>query len=321
MKQSPLFWPVKIKSRTIYCLDETALPAKLTYLKANNLREAVNLIKGMKTRAFGQVLMAYSIFLFLLKKNKGLNPKRQIKILKQAAEEINNSRPTFPFSFFTGMVLAWASEAKQKRQEITSFTRNKIAGFLAYLKERRIAQAKALSHLIKNGQSILTHCNLSGSLVLAAQFCRRQNKDLKFFVTETRPYLQGSRLSAWELKRAGFAVTIIPDSAVALLMSDKLVDLVVVGADQLARNGDIANKIGTYQIALLARHFNLPFYVLAPPPAQAKTGKDIKIEVRKDKELLEFYGRRIAPKKAGGFYPAFDITPRSLISKHIILDL
>ena len=321
MKVPPLFWPSRLKNNTIFCLDETALPGKLTYLKAGTVRQGTGLIKGMKTRAFGQVLMVYYIFSLVLKKNKNLPPSRQIKILKETASEINKSRPTFPFSFFTAMILGWAGQAREKNKDISSFTGNKIRGFLSYLKEKRITQARSLTRFIKDGNSILTHCNVSGSLALAAQFCRQQNKKIRFFVTETRPYLQGSRLTAWELQKAGFDVTIIPDSAAGYIMSKKLVDLVVVGADQMARNGDIANKIGTYQIALLARQFNLPFYVFSPPPSKARTGRDIKIEIRPDEELLVFCGKRIAPRKAKGFYPAFDVTPNRLITKHISLDL
>jgi methylthioribose-1-phosphate isomerase len=114
-------------------------------------------------------------------------------------------------------------------------------------------------------------------------------------------------------------VTIIPDSAVAQILAEGLVNKVITGADQLARNGDIANKIGTYQIALLARNFKIPFYVLAPPPSNAKTGKDIAIEIRPDNELLTIAGQRIAPKEVKGYYPAFDITPVALITRHIYL--
>lgn len=321
MRESPLFWPIKLRGNVIYCLDETALPQKLLYRKAKNLSQAVGLIKTMKTRAFGQVLMVYNIFLLILKKNRYLKPQRQIENLKKAALKINKSRPTFPFPFFTQMILSWANQAKEAEKDIFAFTENRIKKFLINLREKRLDQAEKLSRLIKDGDSILTHCNVSGSLVLAAEFCRKKNKKIKIFVTETRPYLQGSRLTAWELQRSGFNVTIIPDNAAALVMSGKLVNLVVVGADQMAQNGDIANKIGTYQIALLARHFKLPFYVFAPPPSKAKTKDDIKIEIRPEKELLEFEGKRIAPQKAKGFYPAFDITPHNLITKHITLDL
>jgi methylthioribose-1-phosphate isomerase len=321
MRESPLFWPVRLKGNTILCLDETVLPGRVRYLKAKNLQQAIGLIKGMRTRAFGQVLMTYYIFLLLVKKSKNLNPQTKIKILEKAASQINQARPTLPLSFFTTMVLGWARDAKSQGKDISTFTQTKIFNFLLYLREKRTKQAFALSRLIKNNSSILTHCNVSGSLLLAAQFCRGQKKKIGFFVTETRPYLQGSRLTAWELQRADFAVTIIPDSSVAYVMSCGLVNLVIVGADQMARNGDIANKIGTYQIALLADKFNLPFYVLCPPVSGSKTGKDIKIEIRQDKELLEFCGKRIAPRQAKGFYPGFDITPNRLITKHIILDL
>lgn len=321
MKTSPLFWPVRLKGNTIFCLDETALPKKIVFLKARNTNQAVNLIKKMKTRAFGQVLMVYYLFLLLLKKTKNLKPEKQLKALQKQARKINKSRPTFPFSFFTEMLLSWAKDAQEEQRDIAAYAENRIKGFLSRLKERRIAQAEALSRLIKDGQSILTYCNVSGSLVLAAQFCRRHKKKVKFFVGETRPYLQGSRLTAWELQRAGFSVTIIPDNAVSSVISKRLVDLVVVGADQQAQNGDIANKIGTYQIALLARYFKLPFYVLSPPPSFTKRGREIKIELRPEKELLEFAGKRIAPKGAKGLYPAFDITPNRLITKHITLEI
>jgi methylthioribose-1-phosphate isomerase len=321
MKESPLFWPVRLEKDTILCLDETALPEKEVYLKAKNLQQAISLIKEMKTRAFGQVLMVYYIFLLLLKECRGLKSERQIGFLKEAAEEMKSSRPTFPFAFFTEMLLSWVGEAREKKQDICIFTGKKIEGFLAYLKGKRISQAEALSHLFKDGDNVLTHCNVSGSLVLAAEFCSGQNKEVSFFVTETRPYLQGSRLTAWELQRAHFKTTIIPDNSVAFVMSKGMVNLVVVGADQMACNGDIANKIGTYQIALLARQFKLPFYVLSPPPSGAKTGEDINVEIRPDKELLQFRGKRIAAKGAKGFYPAFDITPKELITKHIGLEV
>lgn len=321
MKESPLFWPVKIKGGTIYCLDETALPQKIVYCKASTLSHCLQLIKKMKTRAFGQVLMVYNIFLLLLEKYKKEPTAKQVEIFTKAAEKINQSRPTLPFYFFTSMILKWVCEAADKKLNVGDYVKDNIKRFLAHLKDARLKQANNLSLCLKDGDTVLTHCNVSGSLVAAAQFCREQKKQIKFFVTETRPYLQGSRLTAWELHLAGFETVIIPDSAVAFVMSRKLVNCVVVGGDQMAQNGDIANKIGTYQIALLARHFGLPFFVLSPPPSQAKTKEDIKIETRSDKELLEFCGRRLAHKKAKGFYPAFDVTPHNLITKHIPLEL
>ncbi|MDD4980243.1 MAG: S-methyl-5-thioribose-1-phosphate isomerase [Candidatus Omnitrophica bacterium] len=304
MRYSPLFWPVRLKGNTIYILDETALPGKLTYLKVRNYQQACSAIKNMKTRAVGQVLLVMYTFL--------LEEKRRTD-LKKVAQALNSTRPTLSFKMLTDMVLDWASRGEPLKRN--------IFGFLEVLKNKRIEQARQASGLIKNKDVILTHCNVSGLMPLIGDFCRRQNKRVSFFVTETRPYLQGARLTAWELKQAGLAVTLITDSMAAYVMSQGKVNKVIVGADHLAQNGDIANKIGTYQIAVLARYFKIPFYVLCPPPSRVKSGKEIKIEIRPDKEMLEYQGVRLAPKGVKGYYPAFDVTPNELITKHIYLDM
>lgn len=310
MKFSPLFWPIKLKDNTLYILDETLLPHKLAYIKAKTYQEAARAIKEMKTRAFGQVLLVFYVFLLVLKQNKG--KKKILPLLEKVATALNSSRPTLPFKFLTDMILAWAKEGNLEK---------KIQVFLELLKAKRIQRAEEVSKIIKDKDTILTHCNVSGELPLLAEFCRRQGKRIEFYVTETRPYLQGSRLTAWELHLAGFPVTIMTDGMVASIMNQGKITKVIVGADQLAQNGDIANKIGTYSIALVAKHFKVPFYVLCPPPSKAKTGKDIPIEVRPDKELLEYEGMRLAPYGVKGYYPAFDITPAELISKHFMLNI
>ena len=309
MEFSPLFWPVELKGETISVLDETELPQRLVYLKIKNYREACRAIKSMKTRAVGQVILVFYTFLLHVRRMK--DEKKLLPTLILIAENLNATRPTLPFKLLTDMVLGWGKEP--------STVEKNIQDFLELLKVKRIEQAQEAGALFEDGDVILTHCNVSGLLPLIGEFCRKQKKCLSFFATETRPYFQGSRLTAWELNQAGFNVTIIPDSAVARILAEGRVDKVITGADQLARNGDIANKIGTYQIALLAGNFNIPFYVLAPPPSNAKTGKNIAIEIRPDKELLTIAGRRIAPKDVKGYYPAFDITPAALITKHIYL--
>jgi methylthioribose-1-phosphate isomerase len=245
------------------------------------------------------------IFLQALKQGK--------RDLKKIAAAINATRPTLSFKFLTDMALGW--------QKSRAPLEKCILGFLEGLRNSRIQQAKEASKLFSHGDKVLTHCNVSGLLPLIADFCRNDGKKISFLVTETRPYLQGLRLSAWELASAGIGTTVITDNMAAYAMSQGKVDKVIVGADHLALNGDIANKIGTYQLAILARNFNIPFYVLCPPVSGTKSGKDIKIEIRPDKEMLEFCGRRIAPQGVHGYYPAFDITPSSLITKHIYLKL
>jgi len=302
MKFSPLFWPIQLKGDVIYILDETALPQKLIYIKAKNYLQACSAIKQMKTRAVGQVLLV--MYAFILS-------KRQNKNLDKVAAAINATRPTLSFKFLTDMVLGMEKSGAPLEKS--------ILGFLEMLKEKRIQQAKDTANLLKNKDIILTHCNVSGLMPLIAQFAKEQGKEISFYVTETRPYLQGSRLTAWEIMRAGFDVTIITDNMVAYLLSLGKVTKVIVGADHLTLNGDIANKIGTYQIAVVAKYFKIPFYVLCPPPSKLKSGKEIKIEIRPPDELKIYQGLYLAPREVKAYYPAFDVTPAKLITKHIYL--
>ncbi len=306
MKFSPLFWPVKFKGKVIYILDETKLPQRLVYLKARNYIDACKAIKDMKTRAVGQVILVMYIFLQLFKQGRG-------KELTKVALAINKTRPTLSFKYLTDMVLNWG-KSKAPLEKC-------ILRFLEGLKYSRIRQAEETAKLLKNKDTVLTHCNISGLMPLIGDIALKQGKRIRFFATETRPYLQGSRLTAWELKRGGFDVTLITDNMVASIMEKKLIDKVIVGADHLALNGDIANKIGTYQIAVTARHFKVPFYVICPPPSGARSGSDIKIEIRPDKEMLEYQGLRLAPVGAKGYYPAFDVTPNALITRHIYMEI
>ena len=311
IKFSPLFWPIELKGNTIYILDETLLPDKEKYIKAKNYLQACSAIAGMKTRAVGQVLLVMYTFLMVIRNNG--NKKNLFPILAKVVETINSTRPTLSFKYLTNMVLGWYKAGVLLEKS--------ILGFLEMLKSARIKQAKEASKLVKAGDVILTHCNVSGLLPLIASFARAKGRRISFFVTETRPYLQGSRLTAWELMRGGFDVTVITDNMVAQVIEEGKINKVIVGSDNLAQNGDIANKVGTYQIALIAKYFKIPFYVLCAPLSGAKTGEDIKIEIRPDKELLVYQGLDIAPKGLKAYYPAFDITPNNLITKHIYLEL
>ncbi len=302
LRFSPLFWPIQLKGNVIHILDETKLPQKVVYIKARNYREAAKAIKEMKTRAVGQVLLV--MYTFILSKRQNVN-------LTKVAKAINATRPTLAFKVLTDMVLGWDKNKLPLEKS--------ILGFLEMLKNARIKQAKDMVKLLKDGDVILTHCNVSGSMPLIAEFARQEGKRISFYVTETRPYLQGSRLSAWELMMAKIPVTIITDNMVAYLLSLGKVTKIIVGADHLTQNGDIANKIGTYQIAVVAKYFKIPFYVLCPPPSKLKSGKEIKIEIRPDDELKIYQGLLLAPKEVKAYYPAFDVTPAKLITKHIYL--
>jgi methylthioribose-1-phosphate isomerase len=307
MKFSPLFWPVTYHKGVIRILDETQLPLKMHYLVARDYRSACRAITQMKTRAVGQVILVFYIFLQAL--HRAGSPAAIRPQLETISAAINATRPTVSFAYLTDMVRAWPVEMLEKN----------ILGFLEGLKHARIRQAQEAAQLLVDGDCVLTHCNISGLMPLIAEFAKERGARVTFIVTETRPYLQGARLTAWELARMGFAVTVIGDAMVAQVMSEGKVTKVIVGADHLARNGDIANKVGTYQIALLAKHFSIPFIAVCPPATRSATGKDITIEVRPDDELLCWQGKRIAPKGVKGYYPAFDVTPHELISTHINL--
>jgi len=304
LRFSPLFWPIQLKGNVIHILDETKLPQKVVYIKARNYREAAKAIKEMRTRAVGQVLLV--MYTFILSKRQNID-------LIKVAKAINATRPTLSFKFLTDMVLGW-DKGNAPLDKM-------ILGFLEKLKQARIKQARDMVKLLKDGDVILTHCNVSGSMPLIAEFAKQEGKRISFYVTETRPYLQGSRLSAWELMRAKIPVTIITDNMVAYLLSLGKVTKIIVGADHLTQNGDIANKIGTYQIAVVAKYFKIPFYVLCPPPSKLKSGQEIKIEIRPDNELKIYQGLLLAPKEVKAYYPAFDVTPAKLITKHIYLEV
>lgn len=320
-KESPLFWPAYLKDNVLWVLDETLIPAQIKYIQVRNAKEAVNVIRQMKTRAFGQFLVVLNTFLLELHNNKKLSPALLVKKIAQTAEALNNSRPTFPFSEVTAVVVQWAKAALQQKQEIVPFVSRNILGYLNGIRFRRLERVRNIAALLENGDSVLTHCNVSGELAMAAVLCREQNKKVHFFATETRPYLQGAKLTTWELKNAGSEVTLIADNAVGHVMADGLVDKVIVGSDRSCANGDFANKIGTYQIAVLAKEFKVPFYVLTQPSNKVKRGEDIPIEIRDEKELLTFGKRKIVQDAVRGFYPGFDVVPNKFVTKSVPINV
>jgi len=170
---------------------------------------------------------------------------------------------------------------------------------------------------------VLTHCNISGELVAVAQYCKEAGKQFSVIATETRPYLQGTRLTAWELAQAGVAVAVIPDCAVAQVLARGDANAVIVGADRCAQNGDVINKVGTYPLALMAKAYDVPFYALVQEPGSLARGEDAAIEERCADELLFFQGHSVVGDGAAQIaarYPAFDVTPSRLITKWVGFD-
>jgi len=325
MYESPLFWPAHVKDNVLYVLDETLVPAKLKYISVKNVKGAVAVIREMKTRAFGQFLVVLNTFLLEVKKgdspllnsDKGTVPL--LKHLNAVAQQLNNSRPTFPFAEVTGIITGVAHKAAANNADVKQAVIKTVHGFLAGIRARRMQRVEEIAQSINDGDSILTHCNVSGELAMAASIVLSKGKHVKFFATETRPYMQGAKLTVWELQEAKATVTLVPDNAIGSLMAEGLVNKVIIGSDRSAANGDIANKIGSYQIAVLAREFGLPLIVLTQPSKGVASGEDMPIEVRDEKEILSFMGKKVFGPKVRGFYPGFDVVPHQLITKAIAI--
>ncbi len=320
-RESPLFWPAYLKGDALFVLDETLVPKQLKYVKVKNTDEAVHVIRQMKTRAFGQFLVVLSTFLLELKREPQLNGEELCEKIGNTAHRLNNSRPTFPFAEVTGMIVHWAKTALDAGQDVRFCLEKNVNGYLQGIRSRRLERVQKIAANIKDGDSVLTHCNVSGELAMAAAICREQKKDVQYYCTETRPYFQGTKLTYWELKQACADVTLVADNAIATLMADKMVNKVIVGSDRNCANGDFANKIGTYQIAVLAKEFKVPMYVLTQPSKKIVSGSDIPVEIRDEKELLEFNGKKVFTGKVKGLYPGFDVVGHEYVKKEIALNV
>ncbi len=247
-----------------------------------------------------------------------------LRELRRAAELVRRTRPT---AVNLSVGLKRALEAAQGAPDVERASE-------AVVKEaRRIAEEDVKvnkkmgengAKLLRNGDVVLTHCNAGalatvdyGTALGVVRSAWRKGKRIKVIATETRPLLQGARLTAWELKRDGIPTTVVVDSAVGHLMARGEVTKVLVGADRIAANGDAANKIGTYTIAVLAKEHRVPFYVVAPTSSvdlDTPTGKTISIEYRAPREVEFIQGKRILPKGVKVLNPAFDVTPARLIT-------
>jgi methylthioribose-1-phosphate isomerase len=319
---SPLFEPVLWEETQFKILDELALPDRIEYLTITELRGALNAVQQMRTRAFGQVLtFLYSAALVAQSQNK-----TSVEALRQTLDDLTQqfcaARPTFDFQGL-GTLLSEALTMLPSNANAGGWLAEFARGFAQEIIEARRTRARLAAEILPSPTRVLTHCNISGELLAVAQNCKQMKKSISVFATETRPYLQGARLTAWELSQGGVPVTVIPDCAVAQLMAKGEVNAVVVGADRVAQNADIVNKVGTYSIALMAQQYGVPFYALVQGPRSLACGDDAQIEERPVAELLTFHGQpflRSGTEKLRGRYPAFDVTPSHLITRLVGFD-
>jgi methylthioribose-1-phosphate isomerase len=306
-------------------LDQTQLPQKELYLESGSYQEIASAIAELKIRGAPAIGVAggYAVALGALRIEAGAKAEF-IKELKGIIQAIASTRPTARNLF---RALERMQRTAEAGKDVGQIKKALVAEAVAIHNEEAEATLKLSqlgAELIKDGFTILTHCNTGplatagyGTALGVIMQAYEQGKKLRVLATETRPLLQGARLTAWELKEAKIPFTLITDSMAGYFMSKGEVDCVIVGADRIALNGDTANKIGTYTLAVLARENKIPFYVAAPlttvDPALA-SGSEIPIERRSPDEVTHFQGIATAPKGVKAANPAFDVTPHPYIS-------
>ena len=317
--QSPLFEPVLWQGAGFKILDEVQLPEKIEYLEVHEVGQALDAVRAMKTRAFGQVLTFLYSGALLAQHHPDKDADALRLRLAEMTEQYCRARTTFDFRGLGSFFEEWFNELPSGVDPRESISRN-ARDLGQRIVRGRMTRAKLAASVLPNPAYVMTHCNVSGELVAVAQYCKESSKKFSVVATETRPYLQGARLTAWELAQAGVPVSVIPDCAIAQVMAQGEVNAVIVGADRSAQNSDIINKVGTYPLALMAKEYGVPFHALVQEPRSLATGDDVPIEERPAAELLTFQGQSLVAQGAQNLnarYPSFDMTPAALIT-HLI---
>ncbi len=312
---------------TVRVLDQTLLPQQEVWLECERVDQVASAIAEMRVRgapAIG-VTAAYGLALAAVRADCH-ETAELMPILEAAGRELRETRPT-------AVNLAWAIERMLARGRAVQALSLEDAVAAIVREAQAIAQEDeaANRHMSQLGQallpakaSVLTHCNAGalatggyGTALGVIRAAREQGKEIHVYVDETRPFLQGARLTLWELQRWGVPCTLITDNMAAHFMQQGKVDAVVVGADRIAANGDVANKIGTYGLAVLAFAHRIPFYSVAPTSTldlSLADGGRIPIEERDAAEVTHVLGQPIAPEGAAAVHPAFDVTPHRYVT-------
>jgi methylthioribose-1-phosphate isomerase len=308
-------------------IDQRRLPQELVIVEFTNYQEVARAIKEMLVRGAPAIGAAAAFGLALCAQSSRAKSRAELLAdLENAADTLRKTRPT-------AANLPWALERMLEQARKAEHTQVQEIVNAVVAEAQRIADedvevnkrmAAFGAELIEDGYNILTHCNTGalatvdyGTALGAIRAAHEQGKRIHVWVDETRPRLQGARLTAWELMRYGIPMTLIADNAAGHLMRTGQVDLVLVGADRVAANGDVANKIGTYKLAVLAKENGIPFYAVCPTSTidlSLPSGDQITIEERDSAEVTHIGGVGIAPVGVSVFNPAFDITPHRYVT-------
>jgi len=326
MTQTTISWD----KGTVKIIDQTKLPGQLVILNCRDVGSLCQAIRNLSVRGAPALGVAACFGVLLgAKQFRGKQTRTFIKHLHRVCNCIAKSRPT-AVNLFHGL--------DRMKQVMDQYSHESVQGLNRRLKsealkvfehDRKVCRkmGEEGARLIKNNQNVMTICNTGalatvdyGTALGVMFYAKSKGKKFRVFVCETRPLLQGARLTTWELLRAKIKTTLICDNMAATLMQRNRIDAVFTGADRIAANGDTANKIGTYNLAVLAKHHRVPFYVVAPLSTfdlSLKTGKSIPIEQRAKSEVLGFSNVLTAPQNVDVYNPAFDVTYASLITAMI----
>jgi methylthioribose-1-phosphate isomerase len=319
----PVSWSVE--GHGVRILDQRELPGREVYRDLRSVEDVYEAILSLAVRGAPAIGIVAAMGVTLALDGTEFDRVETGAKLLAAAARIGSARPT-------AVNLEWALD--RMARAVVDYRGDRVTLHSALIDEasniltedrdmcRRIGEFGAT--LIPHGARILTHCNAGalatggmGTALASIYVAAGEGKGIEVYADETRPLLQGSRLTAWELNRAGIPVTVLVDGAAASLMKDGEIDIVIVGADRIAANGDTANKIGTYQLAIAAKHHGVPFYVAAPASTfdrATQTGEEILIEQRHADEVRCGFGPFTAPANVPVYNPAFDVTPAELIT-------
>lgn len=318
----------------LYFLDQTRLPVEVVEERQDSVEQVWDSIKLLKVRGAPAIGIggAYGLLVGLKAHVQEALPAFLSRIEK-TADYLNSSRPTavnLSWALKRMVAFSKASAAAGKASSSAELYRL-LTEEAVRIHDEDKAICRAIGEngldLIKAGSGVLTHCNAGalatselGTATAPMYLAHSRGTQFRIYSDETRPLLQGARLTSWELKESGLDVTLICDNMAAFVMSKGLVDLCIVGCDRVAANGDTANKIGTMGVAILAKHFGIPFYVACPSSTvdlATRHGDDIVIEEREAEEVTNFGARRTGPEGVKVRNPAFDVTPNGLISGFI----
>ncbi len=313
----------------LFFLDQTRLPIELVHEEQKSAEQVWDSIKKLKVRGAPAIGVAGAYGLVVaVRKHLDLSAEDFLDKIREQADYLNTSRPT-------AVNLSWGLKRMTAKAEAEAAINPLVTHIFEKMKEEAVLiheEDKELSRamgenglaLIKEGMGILTHCNagalaasILGTATAPMYLAHEKGVSFRVYADETRPLLQGARLTSWELQQAGIDVTLISDNMAASMMAEGLIDMVIVGTDRVAANGDVCNKIGTLGVAILASYFKIPFYVACPASTvdmNTAEGKSIEIEERDSEEITFFGERRTGPEGIKVRNPAFDVTPHKLVT-------